>query len=310
VTFGGVISGTGALAQAGSGTLILTGNNTYTGGTTISTGTLQVGNGGTTGDLLGNVTDNGTLTFDRSGAKKTFAGVVSGSGSLIKLGSDTVELTADNTYSGGTFITSGVLVAGVPVAGQATSFALGTGDVNLLGGTLRTPSLDPLVINVGGNYTQGPGGTLALGVAGTAGSAYDHVQAAGRASLGGTLAVSSLAGFHPVAGNAFGVLASGGARTGQFATVDDFLNNNPNLQRVERLFAQRGDPGLRSGGNASAAARAHSDTHPYSGTATYPEANADPSGPGSEPDSEPEISGYRRHPRTGSPGSARSADTS
>jgi len=58
-------------------------------------------------------------------------------------------------------------VAGVPVAGQATSFALGTGDVNLLGGTLRPPSLDPLVINVGGNYTQGPGGTLALGVAGT-----------------------------------------------------------------------------------------------------------------------------------------------
>jgi fibronectin-binding autotransporter adhesin len=125
-------------------------------------GTLTIGNGGTTGDLLGNVTDNGTLTFDRSSAKKTFPGVISGS--LIKLGSDTLELTADNTYSGGTFITSGILVAGVPVAGQATSFALGRGDVNLLGGTLRPPSLDPLVINVGGNYTQGPGETLALGV--------------------------------------------------------------------------------------------------------------------------------------------------
>ena len=95
------------------------------------------------------------------------------------------------------------------------------------------PSLDPLVINVGRNYTQGPGGTLALGVAGTVGSAYDLVQVVGRANLGGTLAVSSLAGFHPVAGNAFGVVTSGGARTGQFATVDDFLNNNPNLQRVD-----------------------------------------------------------------------------
>jgi autotransporter-associated beta strand protein len=61
------------------------------------------------------------------------------SGSLIKLGGYTLELAANNTYSGGTFIMSGVLVAGVPVAGQATSFALGTGGVNLVGGTLRTP---------------------------------------------------------------------------------------------------------------------------------------------------------------------------
>ena len=61
MTFSGVISGTGALVQAGSGTLILTGNNTYTGGTTISTGTLQIGNGGTTGNIVGDVTDNGTL---------------------------------------------------------------------------------------------------------------------------------------------------------------------------------------------------------------------------------------------------------
>ena len=85
----------------GSGTPILTGNNTYIGGTTISTGTLQIGNGGTTGNIIGNVNDNGTLTFDRSGTKKIFAGVIRGSGSLTKLGSDTLELTADNIYSGG-----------------------------------------------------------------------------------------------------------------------------------------------------------------------------------------------------------------
>jgi autotransporter-associated beta strand protein len=50
----------------GAGTWIITGTNNYSGGTTIAGGTLQLGNGGTTGDLLGNVTDNGTLTFDRS----------------------------------------------------------------------------------------------------------------------------------------------------------------------------------------------------------------------------------------------------
>ena len=47
--------------QIGAGTTILTGNNTYTGGTTISAGTLQLGNGGTTGSIVGNVIDNGTL---------------------------------------------------------------------------------------------------------------------------------------------------------------------------------------------------------------------------------------------------------
>ena len=57
--------------------------------------------------------------------------------------------------------------------------------------------------------------------------------------MNGTLAVSSLNNFHPVAGNIFGVLATGGNRSGQFATVNDFLNNNPNLQRVD-VYAQNG----------------------------------------------------------------------
>ena len=67
VTFGGVISGTGALLQMGSNTLTLTGDNSYGGGTTINTGaTLQLGNGGTTGSIVSNVTDNGSLIFNRS----------------------------------------------------------------------------------------------------------------------------------------------------------------------------------------------------------------------------------------------------
>src|SRR5271165_762569 len=62
----GAITGVGELVETGSGTLELTGTNTYTGGTTISAGTLQIGNGGTTGSITGDVTDNGTLAFDRS----------------------------------------------------------------------------------------------------------------------------------------------------------------------------------------------------------------------------------------------------
>ena len=54
------------MQQGGQRTLIPTGGSTYAGGTTISAGTLQLGNGGTTGTLAGNVLDNGTLAFNRS----------------------------------------------------------------------------------------------------------------------------------------------------------------------------------------------------------------------------------------------------
>src|SRR5271166_3611029 len=72
----GAISGTGQLTKTGSGALVLIGTNTYSGGTTISAGTLQIGNGGTSGSIVGNVADNGTLAFDRSDAV-TFSGVIS-----------------------------------------------------------------------------------------------------------------------------------------------------------------------------------------------------------------------------------------
>ena len=72
--FSGVISGAGGVSQTGAGITVLTGQNTYAGGTLISTGTLQLGNGGTSGAITGNVLVNGTLAFDRSNAV-TFGGV-------------------------------------------------------------------------------------------------------------------------------------------------------------------------------------------------------------------------------------------
>ncbi|MFY3535611.1 autotransporter-associated beta strand repeat-containing protein, partial [Achromobacter denitrificans] len=66
VTFAGQVSGTGAVEQRGAGTTILTGDNSYTGGTAISAGTLQLGDGGATGAITGNVANNGTLAFNRA----------------------------------------------------------------------------------------------------------------------------------------------------------------------------------------------------------------------------------------------------
>ena len=82
---------------------MLTGDNTYTGGTTISAGTLQIGNGGTSGSLAqGSVTNNGTLVFNRSGDTLTVAQQHRGNGALTQAGTGTTVLTGTNTYSGGT----------------------------------------------------------------------------------------------------------------------------------------------------------------------------------------------------------------
>ena len=102
-TYSGAISGVGSLTQEGSGTLILTGTNTFLGTTTISAGTLQLGNGGTSGSVSGNINDNASLVFDRSDSP-TYSGVISGSGSLTQKGPGTLVLTGANTYTGSTTV--------------------------------------------------------------------------------------------------------------------------------------------------------------------------------------------------------------
>ena len=113
-TFAGSIingSGTVGFTKSGNGTLTLSGSNSYTRGTTISGGTLQIGNGSTTGSIAGNVVNNATLAFNRSNAL-TYSGTISGSGGLTKLGAGTLTLTGSSTYTGGTTISSGTLQIG------------------------------------------------------------------------------------------------------------------------------------------------------------------------------------------------------
>ena len=104
-------SGTGALTSESSGTLITTAANTYTGGTTIASGTLQLGDGGASGSIVGDVSDNGMLAFDRSDVY-TFSGVISGSGSLSQIGSGATVLDGISTYTGTTTVAAGTLAVG------------------------------------------------------------------------------------------------------------------------------------------------------------------------------------------------------
>ena len=122
----GSISGAGNLTQAGTGTTVLAADNSYSGNTTISAGTLQVGNGGTSGSLgtASNITDNGNLAFALSG-NTTVATVIGGTGNLTQIGTGTTVLTSNNTYGGTTTITAGMLQVG----NNGTSGTLGTGAV-------------------------------------------------------------------------------------------------------------------------------------------------------------------------------------
>ena len=132
-TFSGAISGTGGLFKQGSGTLTLTGTNTYSGATTIQAGALQIGSGGTLGSIGGTstVADNAVLIFDRSDSV-SFTPGISGTGALVQQGSGTLTLGTANSYSGGT-----MLNAGTVVAGAEASLGNSGGTLTFAGGVLK-----------------------------------------------------------------------------------------------------------------------------------------------------------------------------
>ncbi len=119
---GSITDGAGRMAVAyNSGQHILTGENTYTGGTTLGTNTsLQIGDGGMTGSLVSNVAVvyGSTIIFNRDGTSE-YTGAISGMGQVNIVGPGTVIFSGANTYTGDTTISSGTLLVNGSVQSRA-----------------------------------------------------------------------------------------------------------------------------------------------------------------------------------------------
>ncbi|WP_187646225.1 autotransporter-associated beta strand repeat-containing protein, partial [Salmonella enterica] len=132
------IGGTGRVEKSGDDALTLSGSNTYTGGTLISGGTLVANDVNALG--TGDITDNATLALNAVG---DFDNAISGSGKVEKSGDDALTLSGSNTYTGGTLISDGTLVA-------SNVESLGTGDVT---------NNATLELNTGGDFTNNISGS-------------------------------------------------------------------------------------------------------------------------------------------------------
>lgn len=276
LTLTGVLSGPGGIVKAGSGTLVIGWANTFSGDTTISAGTLQVGNAtalqystvdimlsgtldlngynATLGGLSGNgslALGSGTITVGNNSASTTFAGQLSGAGSLKKIGTGVLDFTGSNGYTGTTAINAGTLTASttasvpnllsasrkVSVAANAT-LALDVGGA----GEWDSGSIDALLAEPGvfaagallgfdtsgGSFTCGGIGNAGLGIA-KLGS--NTLVLSGANSFGGNLVVSGgtlqLTGSNSYTGNT--LVNAGTLVAATTASVPNLLGASPGV---------------------------------------------------------------------------------
>ncbi len=195
--FSSAITGSGGLTKDGAGTATLSSDaNGYTGGTLISTGTLQIGNGGATGALStsSTITNNGVLAFNRTGTivqGTGFSGsAITGSGALVKDGAGTLVLNAANEYAGGTTLNAGAIFL-------AGNNVLGSGTLTINGGRISSTNTSRTLTNavaVGANFTLGGGGvTTTLNGGMDLGGAARTIALNNSATIGGAISNGGLA---------------------------------------------------------------------------------------------------------------------
>lgn len=234
-TYSGTMTGTGRLTKIGTNTLILTGPNTYSGGTFVLAGILQ----GNTTSLQGNIFNAATVVFDQN-STGTYTGVMSGPGAMIKEGIGNLILTNANTYTGLTTINAGQLTVNGSLADSvlvnAGTTLAGTGVIS--GAVTNNGTVSPGNNGIGtltaGSYIQNAGGTLAIEF--NAAGQTDLLQVTpGTAVInGGTVQFTPDVGLY-FPGSVYTFVTATGGVSGQF-TNTLFTNNNLGPMKTQVIY--------------------------------------------------------------------------
>ncbi|MBI4937132.1 MAG: filamentous hemagglutinin N-terminal domain-containing protein [Nitrosomonadales bacterium] len=241
-TFSGTtIGGSGVLLVQGGISPIANFSNTTITGISLTAGT------------------QGTINFNTATSLPTLnltGGTLGGTGALTLTGAST---WSGNTTLGARAITvNGTLNLGTLALGSGASLLASGGTLNatsisvgaggLLGGSgsinanvfndgTVAPGNSPGALTISGNYTQGPGATLAVELGGTAAGTFDTLDVTGMASLDGTLSVSMFGGFIGSAGDVFPII-NAYSISGAFATVSTPAGYNFNSNYLQPSYLQ------------------------------------------------------------------------
>ena len=266
-SYAGRLSGDGGLIKSGSGTVILTGDNSYLDGNVVTGGTLQ----GSSTSLQGSIflsADSANVTFDR--ARTSYAGLITGVGSLTKIGNGTLTLTAGVFFGGGTTVSAGTLqgttdtlrgdfldnanvtldqdtdgIFGGRLTGSGTLTKAGSGTVILTGALAQTGGTI-----IGGGRLQGTTGNFQANILDNAilsfdqnfdGSYSGQISGSGMLEKLGTGTVI-LTGVNSYAG---GTIVSGGTLQGTTASLQGDMTDNASDRSGDDRQLRRGDVGQR-----------------------------------------------------------------
>ncbi len=219
MSVGNVINGSLNVTQNGIGTTLLTNANGFTGGSTVSAGTLQISNAAAVGTA--GVVDNATFSFNSS-SPLTFSNVISGSGAVTQVGAGVTTLIAANSFTGSTTISAGALQLGDGVSHNG-SVAGAIVDNSSLVIANPTAQIVGNTISGSGTLTKNSAGTATL----TGGNSFLGVTTINA----GTLAIS--------ADNNLGTVST--------PTVGQLTLNGGTLRATTSSFALGANRGLSVG---------------------------------------------------------------